>query len=111
MPCDTGSKATFLPTEPAVPLFYAANQDPQGDLKKHSIFKPVPKAAKSAKLYPGPLKNTKNLVSNHRNTFSANRFFLQYFNGENLVSRAPTVNISTQKNIAKSNLKTNPKTT
>ena len=39
-------KNDLFTTEPPVSLFSGAIQDPQGDLEKHSIFKPVSKAEK-----------------------------------------------------------------
>ena len=44
--------------DPCIPLFYGANQDPQGDLEKHSIFKPVSKAEKNQKKYTQALQET-----------------------------------------------------
>ena len=47
--------------DPCIPLFYGANQDPQGDLEKHSIFKPVSKAEKSQKKYTQALQKTQKI--------------------------------------------------
>ena len=81
--------------DPCIPLFYGANQDPQGDLQKHSIFKPVSKAEKSQTKYTQALpKKQTNRPSKHQNTVFAKTWFLQYLPVENLVFRAPAVNNS-----------------
>jgi hypothetical protein len=73
--------------DPCIPLFYGANQDPQGELQKHSIFKPVSKAEKIRKSTPQALQKTqKNRPSKHQNTVFAKTWFLQYIPHENLVS-------------------------
>jgi hypothetical protein len=87
--------------DPCIPLFYGANQDPQGDLEKHAIFKHVSKAEKSEKVPPSRPKNTTSRPSKHQNTVVAKTWFLQYFPHENLVSRAPPVNNSTKKSMQK----------
>ena len=43
------TKSKVFTTTPQVLLFSGAIQDPQGDLEKHSIFKPVLKAAEFRK--------------------------------------------------------------
>ena len=48
-------------TDSCIPLFYGANQDPQGDLEKHSNFKPVSKAEKSQKKNPQALQKTQKI--------------------------------------------------
>ena len=48
-------------TDPPVALFSGPIQDLQGDLKKHSIFKPVSKAEKLRK--PGPRASEKHQKS------------------------------------------------
>ena len=71
------------------------------DLVKHSISKPVSKAAKVRKTVPKAFKNTTHLPSNHQKTLFAKTPFLQYLAYDNLVLRAPTVNNSTQKTMQK----------
>ena len=48
-------------TDPPVALFSGAIQDPQGDLEKHSIFKPVSKEEKLRK--PAPRASKKHQKS------------------------------------------------
>ena len=45
-------QTAIFTTDPPIPLFSGAIQDPQSDLEKHSIFKPVSKAEKLRKLAP-----------------------------------------------------------
>ena len=45
-------KSVLFTMDPPVALFSGAIQDPQSDLEKHSIFKPVSKAEKLRKLAP-----------------------------------------------------------
>ena len=45
---------------PPVLLFSGANQDPQGDLEKHTIFKPVSKTEKVRKPAPRASKKHQN---------------------------------------------------
>ena len=54
------TQADLFTTEPPVPLFSGAIQDPQVDFEKQSIFKPVSKAAKVANILSASDKNTKN---------------------------------------------------
>ena len=88
--------------DPCIPLFYGANQDPQGDLEKHLIFKPVSKAEKGQENDPQGLQKTqKNGPGNTKTQFLRKRGFLRYLPNENLVFRAPTVNNSTNNSMQK----------
>ena len=63
-------------TDPPVSLFSSAIQDPQDDLKKHSIFKPVSEAEKSRKSDPkAPQKHQKSTLESPKNVFGGNLFF------------------------------------
>ena len=84
-----------------MPLFCGAIQDPQGDLKKHSIFKSVSKAEKIRKPVPRASKTHEKSTSESPTYFFAKTWFLQYLPYGNLVLRAPTVNNSTQKSMQK----------
>ena len=65
----------FTP-EPPVPLFSGANQDPQGDLEKHSIFKPVSKTEKVRKTTPrASKKHQKSALESPKNDFCENMVF------------------------------------
>ena len=66
--------------EPPVSLFSGAIQDPQGDLEKHSIFKPVSKAEKIQQTQKIDLRITKK-------TLFAKTWFVQYLPHENMVFR------------------------
>ena len=46
------TQSNVFTTDPSVSLFSGAIQDPQNDLEKHSIFKPVSKAEKLRKAIP-----------------------------------------------------------
>ena len=52
-------KTVIFTLDPVVPLFCGAIQDPQGDLKKHSIFKRVSNAEKVRKPAPKASKKQK----------------------------------------------------
>ena len=82
-PIQTG---IFSPESPVL-LFSGAIQDPQGDLEKHSIFKPVSKAEKLRKPAPRASKKHQKIdprITNKRflrkhgfcNTFNAKTLFL-----------------------------------
>ena len=72
VPIQTG----IFTTEPPVPLFSGAIQDPQGDLKKQSIFKPVSKAEKFRKSDPkASKKHQKSTLESPKNVFGGNLFF------------------------------------
>ena len=63
---DPTQTEVFTP-DPPVLLFSGAIQDPQGDLEKHCIFKPVSKAEKLRKpVSRASKKNTKNRPSIHQ---------------------------------------------
>ena len=65
----------FTP-EPPVALFPGAIQDPQDDLKKQSIFKPVSEAEKSRKSDPkAPKKHQKSTLESPINDFCENMIF------------------------------------
>ena len=81
-------------TDPVMPLFSGAIQDPQGDLENHAIFKPVSKAEKLRKPAPrASKKHQKSTLESPINVFCEN-VVLQYLPCENLVLAAPTVNNS-----------------
>ena len=86
-------------TDPPVALISGAIQDPQNDLEKHSIFKLVSKAEKSAKPSPGHPQNTQNRPSNYQQTIFVKTWFLQYLPPEMLDSGAPDVHIRTTKSL------------
>ena len=59
--------------DPRVSLFSGANQDPQVDLEKHSIFKPVSKAEKLRKPAPrASKKHQKSSLESPINDFCEN---------------------------------------
>ena len=65
----------FTP-DPPVTLFSGAIQDPQDDLKKQSIFKPVSEAEKSRKSDPkAPKKHQKSTLESPINVFGGNLVF------------------------------------
>ena len=98
----------FTP-DPVVPLFCGAIQDPQRDLEKHWIFKPVSKEEKLRKPAPrASKKHKKSTLESQINDFCEN-IFLQYLPSENLVFRAPAVNNSIQKSMQKVTWKQAPK--
>ena len=72
------TQSDLLNMDPPVSLFSGAIQDPQGDLEKHSISKPVSKAEKIRKPAPRASKKHK------RSTLESikNCFYVPY---ENLV--------------------------
>ena len=62
--------------DPVISLFYGAIQDPQGDLEKHSIFKPVSKAEKLRKPAPrASKKHQKSTLESPINDFCENMVF------------------------------------
>ena len=62
--------------DPPVSLFSGANQDPQSDLEKHSIFKPVSKAEKLRKPAPRASKKHQNsTLESPINVFCGNMVF------------------------------------
>ena len=67
--------------------------------KKHSIFKPVSKAAKLKTNTPKTPENTKTLSWNFQKTTSAKTFCLQYTPHEHFVLVAPTAGIFISKNV------------
>ena len=94
-------ESVIFTMDPPVSLFSGAIQDPQNDLEKHSIFKPVSKAEKIRKTIPKASKNTNNRPSNHQKTIFAKTSFLQDLPYENLVLRAAAVKNSTRKSMQK----------
>ena len=69
-------QTTIFTTEPPVTLFSGAIQDPQGDLEKHSIFKPVSKAEKLRKAAPRASKrHRKSTLESLVNVFCGNMVF------------------------------------
>ena len=69
-------QTTIFTMDPCIPLFYGANQDPQGDLEKHSNFKPVSKAEKIRKSIPKPSKKHKNsTLETPKHSFCENMVF------------------------------------
>ena len=63
-------------TDPVVPLFSGAIQGPQGNLKKHRIFKPVSKAEKLRKPAPrASKKHQKSTLELPMNDFCENIVF------------------------------------
>ena len=69
-------QTNLFTTDPLIPLFSDAIQDPQDDLKKQSIFKPVSEAEKSGKSDPkAPEKHQKSTLESPINVFGENLFF------------------------------------
>ena len=65
-------------------LFPGAIQDPQGDFEKHSIFKPVSKAAKVRQTAPKGFLKTPKLDLRIKKEFFAKTWFSQYIQHDNL---------------------------
>ena len=82
-------------------LFCGAIQDPQGDLEKHSISKPVSMAARIRKVAPSTLKALKMYPKIKRIQTSGKSWFWQPFLHQMLVSGAPDVQIQTLKSFTK----------
>ena len=69
-------KRVIFTMDPCIPLFYGANQDPQSDLEKHSIFKPFSKAEKLRKPAPrASKKHKKSTLESPINDFCENMVF------------------------------------
>ena len=79
-------KSVIFTMDPCIPLFYGANQDPQGDLEKHSIFKPVSKAEKSQKKYPQAFQKTQKLDPRNTKTQFLRNGFCNTFHTKTLFS-------------------------
>ena len=91
--------AIFTPEPPAA-LFSGPIHGPQDALEKHSILKPVSRAARVRKATPRASKKHHNpAIESPKN--DAKTRFLQYFPYDNLVLRAPTVNNTTRKTMQK----------
>ena len=70
------TQSDVFTTDPPVSLFSGANQDPQGDLEKHSIFKPVSKTEKVRKTIPrASQKHQKSALESPKNDFCENMVF------------------------------------
>ena len=69
-------QSNVFTTDPVMPLFSGAIQDPQDDLKKQSIFKPVSEAEESRKSDPkAPKKHQKSTPESPINVFGGNLVF------------------------------------
>ena len=71
-------QSVIFTTDPPILLFSGANQDPRGDLEKHSIFMPASKVEKVRKTGHGASKKHQNRSSDQQKTFFAKTLFLQY---------------------------------
>ena len=70
------TQTDLFTTDPCIPLFYGAIQDPQRDLEKHRIFKPVSKAEKLRKPAPrASKKHQKSSLESPINDFCENMVF------------------------------------
>ena len=69
-------KSVIFTPDPPVALFSGAIQDSQGELEKHSIFKPVSKAEKLRKPAPkASKKHQKSTLESPINDFCENMVF------------------------------------
>ena len=69
-------KSIIFTPDPVMPLFSGANRDPQDDLEKHRIFKPVSRAEKLRKPAPrASKKHQKSTLESPINDFCENMVF------------------------------------
>ena len=87
--------------DPVMPLFSGAIQDPQADLEKHLIFKPVSKTEKIRKTIPrASKKHKKSGLEPSENDFCENMVFAIPSLRKPCFA-APAVNNSTRKSMQK----------